>query len=90
MQLARYNLNLQVTITKDLAVDSLSGSPITDDVMAEHPDVRIRWQPSYDNDRLTITEAVNLGALDFTGAMRVLGQLHDAMHAIGNPPEGIS
>lgn len=37
------------------------------------------WQSGMGNERLGISEDLNLGALDFMGLMRVLGELHEAV-----------
>lgn len=71
----RFKLKVSLTLEKEL----WSG-PITSD---GEPDIRnpVRgyWRNNDMNERLTINEELNLGALDFIGAMGVLGKLHEAV-----------
>lgn len=38
------------------------------------------WRPT--QERLSVQESMDLGALDFLDVMKILGQLHDAMAAL--------
>jgi hypothetical protein len=38
------------------------------------------WRPT--QERLSVQESLNLGAMDFLGVMKILGQLHEAMAAL--------
>lgn len=42
------------------------------------------WRPS--QERLSVGETLDLGALDFMGVMGVLGKLHGAIREIGPGP----
>lgn len=40
------------------------------------------WQANMGNERLSVNEELDLGALDFLGVMKVLGRLHDSLQQI--------
>jgi len=46
------------------------------------------WRPT--QERLNISEDVDLGALDFIGVMGVLGRLHDSVTQIKPAPNEVS
>lgn len=49
-------------------------------------------QPPYfsmaSNERLSVSESLDLGMLDFLGVMKILGELHDAVERIRRTPPG--
>lgn len=78
--IVRYKLTVSLTLTKEIGTDS-TGRPVD----AFEPDAVSKvdyWRSDGSGERLSINEDVTLGALDFMGAMGVLGQLHEAMQAI--------
>jgi len=71
-KLERYKLQVNLVITKEVGNQyGESGNEET-----------ISWSNSGMGDRLSINEDINLGGLDFIGAMGVLGKMHEAMNSI--------
>lgn len=64
---------IRYRLTVDIRVEKITRTWYTPDQYEDRPD---------HNERLTVSEATDLGALDFAGAMGVLGALHDAVTGI--------
>lgn len=71
-KLERYKLQVNLVITKEIGQQY--GEPGAEE--------NISWSSSGMGDRLSINEDINLGGMDFIGAMGVLGQMHEAMNKI--------
>ena len=72
MTAERFRLELRMAITREVYDGPDDGTP-----KQAH-----MWRRS--NDRLEVTEDMDLGHLDFMGMTRVLGQLHNAVQDINN------
>lgn len=74
----RYKLEVNLAIQKE----EWNG-PVTPDGLADESREHVgHWSSNYNNERLTVSESMQLGAMNFLGLMRVLGQLHDAIKAV--------
>lgn len=72
----RYSLRVNLSIVKEEwngSYNPANGNPIEDGG---------GYWASMGNDRLTVEETMELGALDFMGVMGVLGKLHEAVNAV--------
>lgn len=69
----RYNLQVDIRIVKEENHNPEAG---------EHG----YWQQT--QERLSVSESIPLGGMDFMGVMGVLGQMHDAVKGIGQGATG--